>query len=71
MPSTTLRDVLQLSARSSAHIVESFIGHVVHPPGRVLFNDDEGMDDSVTRGTFSLFWEAVVRAIFISQGDSS
>ena len=34
----------------------------------MLFDDDEGVGDGVTREAFSLFWEAVVGVFFVSQG---
>lgn len=34
----------------------------------MLFDDDKGVGDGITREAFSLFWEAVAELFFVSQG---
>ena len=70
--SNSSRDVLHLRSRLPIHIIEQFINHF---RGRrpsswqsVLFDDEDGVGDGVTREAFSLFWDAVVGTLFISQG---
>ena len=70
--STSSHDMLRLRSRSPDHIIERFTNHFRgrRPSSwqRVLFDNDDGVGDGVTREAFSLFWDAVVGTLFVSHG---
>ena len=70
--STSSQDVLHLRSRLPDHILDMFKDHYrrCQPSSwqKVLFDNDNRVGDRATREAFSLFWDAVIGTLFISQG---
>ena len=70
--SISSQDVLHLRLRLLDHILDMFKDHYrrCQPSSwqKVLFDNDNRVGDRVTREAFSLFWDAMIGTLFISQG---